>query len=72
MVVEFGYGKDLKNVIIEFGNWWMFLLGFGECLFYYENKMMLDYDKFDKWGLLIIIFDVEWKENEYEMWKDMV
>ena len=41
--------------------------GFGECLPYHDNKMTLDYDKLDDWGLPTITFDAEWKENEYKM-----
>ena len=47
-------------------------MGFGECLPYHENKMVLDYDQKDQWGLPTVTFDVEWKENEWEMRKDMV
>ena len=72
MVAELGYGKDLKKAVTEPGSWRMLLLGFGECLPYHENKMTLDYDKLDKWGLPTVTFDAEWKENEYEMRKDMV
>lgn len=46
--------------------------GFGECLPYHENKMMLDYKKLDEWGLPTITFDAEWKENEINMRKDMI
>jgi len=72
MVAELAYGKDLKDQITEPGKWRMLLLGFGECLPYHENKMTLDYDNLDKWGLPTVVFDAEWKENEYEMRKDMV
>ena len=66
------YGSDYKAAMTEPGKWRMLLLGFGECLPYHDNKMTLDYDKLDKWGLPTVTFDVEWKENEYEMRKDMV
>lgn len=72
LVAELGYGKELKETVTKPGNWRMLLLGFGECLPYHENKMTLDYGKLDKWGLPTITFDAEWKENEYEMRKDMV
>ncbi len=71
-VAELGYGKDLKEAITTPGDWRIGLTGFGECLPYHENKMTLDYDKVDKWGLPTITFDAEWKENEWEMRKDMV
>ncbi|MDC8005317.1 GMC family oxidoreductase [Aureisphaera galaxeae] len=72
MVAELAYGKDLKEAIVKPGTWRMLLLGFGECLPYHENKMTLDYDNLDQWGLPTVTFDAEWKENEYEMRKDMV
>ena len=70
-IAEVGYGKELKKAVSEPGGWRMGLLAFGECLPYHENKMTLNYDKLDKWGLPTITFDAEWKENEYEMRKDM-
>ncbi|MBL4662856.1 MAG: GMC family oxidoreductase [Flavobacteriaceae bacterium] len=72
IVAELAYGEDLKEAITEPGKWRMLLLGFGECLPYHDNKMTLDYDKLDEWGLPTVTFDAEWKENEYEMRKDMV
>lgn len=71
-IAEIGYGKDLKDLVSQPGKWSMTLMGFGECLPYHENKMELDYDKKDQWGLPTVTFDVEWKENEWEMRKDMV
>ena len=50
----------------------MGLTGFGECLPYHENKMTLDYEKLDEWGLPTVTFDAEFKENELEMRKDMI
>ncbi|WP_298532863.1 GMC oxidoreductase [uncultured Algibacter sp.] len=70
-VAELGYGAEFKEKILEPGQWSMGLGGFGECLPYHENKMTLDYDKLDQWGLPTITFDAEWKENEYAMRKDM-
>lgn len=70
-VRELGYGKDLKKAILEPGGWSMGLTGFGECLPYHENRMYLDYDKKDKWGLPTVTFDAEFKENEMKMRKDM-
>jgi choline dehydrogenase-like flavoprotein len=71
-VAELAYGQNYKESMTEPGKWRWLLLGFGECLPYHENKMTLDYDNLDKWGLPTITFDAEWKENEYEMRKDMV
>ncbi|GHA42087.1 GMC family oxidoreductase [Salinimicrobium marinum] len=71
-VAEIGYGKDLKDAITKPGGWSMGLTGFGETLPYHENKMVLDYDKLDDWGLPTVTFDAEFKENELEMRKDMI
>ncbi|SHJ08589.1 GMC oxidoreductase [Aquimarina spongiae] len=72
MVAELGYGKELKEEILKPGKWRMGLNGFGECLPYHENKMTLDYEKLDEWGLPTVTFDAEFKENEIEMRKDMI
>lgn len=45
--------------------------GFGEVLPYEDNRMTLDYDKLDKWGLPTVTFDAELKENELNMRKDI-
>ncbi|MAZ26948.1 MAG: GMC family oxidoreductase [Cytophagaceae bacterium] len=70
-VAELGYGPELKEAIGKPGGWTMGVTAFGECLPYHDNKMTLDYDKKDKWGLPTITFDAGWKENEWEMRKDM-
>jgi choline dehydrogenase-like flavoprotein len=46
--------------------------GFGETLPYHENKIYLDKTKKDKWGLNVLAFDAELKENELKMRKDML
>ena len=64
-------GADLKKELVQPGPWQMGMTAFGECLPYHENKMVLDYDKLDKWGLPTVTLDVEFKENEMMMRKDM-
>jgi len=71
-IPEFTLGANLKEALAEPGNWEMNIMGFGEILPYHENKMMLDKTKKDKWGLPVISFDVEMKENELKMRKDMM
>lgn len=70
-VAELSHGPDFQKAIVAPGEWRMGLLAFGECLPYYENKMTLDYEKTDKWGLPTVTFDAEFRENEMEMRKDM-
>ena len=70
-VKEASYGEELKQAIIKPGKWVMGLNGFGEVLPYHENKMYLDYDKTDNWGLPTVTFDAKLRENELSMRKDM-
>ena len=49
----------------------MGLTGFGEMLPYFENKMTLDRTSPDKWGMPVVLFDAELKENEKKMRLDM-
>ncbi|MEO6348775.1 MAG: GMC family oxidoreductase [Aquaticitalea sp.] len=70
-VAEVGYGEKFKEAILEPGPWSMGIMGFGECLPYHDNKMTLDYNLLDEWGLPTITFDAEWKENELLMREDI-
>ncbi|MCR9226128.1 MAG: GMC family oxidoreductase [Flavobacteriaceae bacterium] len=67
MVAEMGYGKALKESILQPGGWEIGMGGFGEMLPYHDNRVTLSKDKKDKWGLPQLDFDVEFKENEYNM-----
>ena len=71
-IAEFTIGTDLKDALTEPGKWGMNLLAFGEMLPYHDNKIFLDKTKKDKWGLPVLSFDVEIKENEIRMRKDMM
>lgn len=71
-VAELSIGGDFKDALAEPGPWTMGMGGFGEILPYHENKMTLDKTKTDAWGLNVIAFDAEWKENERKMRVDMV
>ncbi|WP_139959779.1 GMC oxidoreductase [Flavicella sediminum] len=70
-IAELSYGKDLKDELLKPGTWTVGMGGFGECLPYHENKVTLNYDELDEWGLPTLVFDVEFKENEEIMREDM-
>ncbi len=70
-VAELGYGAEFKEALTEPGSWSLGMTGFGEVLPYHENKMVLNYDKPDEWGLPTVTFDAGIKENELNMRKDM-
>ena len=63
--------KTLKDSILKPGGWRMGIGGFGEVLPYEDNRMTLDYDKLDGWGLPTVTFDADLQENEFNMRKDM-
>ena len=70
-VAELAYGAKFKEALTEPGSWTLGMTGFGEVLPYHENKMVLDYDKLDEWGLPSVTFDAGIKENELKMRIDM-
>ena len=72
IVSEMGYGAGLKEAVMQPGGWQIGINGFGETLPYHDNKMYLDYDKKDKWGLPTVTFDADIKENEKIMRKDIM
>ncbi len=69
---ELSHGKDLKEAILKPGGWTFGMGGFGEVLPYEDNRMTLDYDKLDQWGLPTVTFDAGYKENELNMRQDMM
>ncbi len=71
-VAELSFGAELKEELTEPGPWTMGLGGFGETLPYHENRMWLDPEKRDKWGLPLVVFDAEFRDNEKKMRIDMM
>ncbi len=65
-------GADYKDALCEAGEWTINITAFAEMLPYHENTIKLDKDKKDKWGLPVLKMDVEIKENEIKMRKDMI
>lgn len=70
-IAELGVGAELKEAILKPGGWTMGVGGFGEILPYEDNKMTLDYNQLDGWGLPTVTFDAEIRENELNMRNDM-
>jgi choline dehydrogenase-like flavoprotein len=67
-----GIGATFKEALTEPGKWSFGMGARGECLPYFENKISLNYNKKDKWGLPTIDVDCEFKDNEKAMRKDMI
>ena len=70
-IAEMGYGEELQREILKPGGWQIGVTGFGEFLPYDDNRVTLSPDKKDQWGLPQLAFDVELKENEYNMRADI-
>ena len=70
-IAEMNLGGDYKDALSEPGQWSMGIGGFGEILPYHENKITLDKNKKDAWGLNVLSFDAEWKDNERKMRVDI-
>ncbi|SFZ90923.1 Choline dehydrogenase [Flaviramulus basaltis] len=71
LVAELKYGPELKEAILKPGEWNVGLSAFGETLPDHSNRMYLDYEKLDEWGLPTVTFDADFGENELAMRKDM-
>jgi choline dehydrogenase-like flavoprotein len=67
VIGEAGFGAAMKAKATEPGPWKMGIMGFGECLPYYDNHIKLNQDIKDKWGQATLLFDAEFKENEAKM-----
>jgi choline dehydrogenase-like flavoprotein len=70
-VRELAIGEQLKEFVQTPGKWTLGMTAFGEMLPDHSNRVYLDHDKKDKWGQPTLVFDVEFKENEYRMREDM-
>lgn len=70
-VAELNFGADFKNDLTKPGRWTMGFAGFGETLPYHDNRMYLDPTTKDKWGMPVVVFDAEIRENEKKMRIDM-
>lgn len=65
-------GAEIKSVASRPGDWHFWMTGMGECLPYYENKVMLSSDKKDAWGMPLLEIDCEYKQNEVNMLDDIL
>lgn len=70
-VSELGIGGAFKDAMAEPGDWRIGATGFGEMLPNHANKVTLDPEKKDKWGLPVLSIDCATSENERLMRVDM-
>lgn len=70
-VAELGVGGDFKDAAARPGEWRIGGTAFGEMLPQHDNRVTLDPEVKDKWGLPVLRFDCAIGENEQLMRKDM-
>lgn len=66
-----GLGVDFKDGLTDLGPWQMSLYGFGECLPDEANRVELDPEVVDAWGIPALKITCRWGENERAMFDDM-
>lgn len=71
-IAEASIGARFKEALAEPGSWTMGFYGYGEILPYHENRVTLDRERQDKWGLPLPAIDFELKANEMKMRTDML
>ena len=65
-----GFGQAYKDAVKN-GQWTMNLSGFGECLPYKHNRVTLNKNVTDIFGIPVLHIDMGWGENEKKMIRDM-
>jgi choline dehydrogenase-like flavoprotein len=68
-----GHGAAFKQSLIDdLGPWSLSASGWGETLPNQDNRVTLDPDVKDKWGIPAARVEVRWRDNERAMDKDMM
>jgi choline dehydrogenase-like flavoprotein len=65
-----GFGQAYKDAVKE-GRWMMNMVGFGECLPYKHNRVTINRNVSDVFGIPVLHIDMGWGENEKKMIRDM-
>jgi len=65
-----GFGADFKRAVSQPGRWILFMLAFGECLPYADNRVTLD-EKVDRFGIPQLRFELTYRDNEGRMCADI-
>ncbi len=65
-----GFGASYKESLRKPGPWIWSLTGFAECLPQKNNKVTLDENKQDSYGIPQVAIEFEWGNNEKALWKD--
>lgn len=67
-----GIGAAFKDELTEPGDWGIWAVAMGEMLPYQDNRVWLDKDQKDQWGIPLLHTHITWHDNENAMAKDAV
>ena len=70
MQADNGFGANYKKALTAPGPWTMWMGAWGECLPNDSNKVTLDNNKKDEWGLPLVDIDFTFGKNEKAMRQD--
>jgi choline dehydrogenase-like flavoprotein len=65
-----GFGQAYKDAVKN-GQWTMQFAGFGECLAYAHNRVTLNKNVTDVFGIPVLHIDMSWGDNERAIIRDM-
>ena len=65
-----GFGQAYKDAVKD-GRWRMEFSGFGECLAYAHNRVTLNKNVNDVFGIPVLHIDMQWGDNERAIIRDM-
>jgi choline dehydrogenase-like flavoprotein len=67
-----GLGNEWKDNLSEPGPWSIYMEGYAECLPDFKNKISLNTNQKDKWGLPVLNINMEYGPNELAMKQDII
>lgn len=65
-----GFGASMKHGMRQYAPWQFGMMAFGECLPYEDNRISLNPDKVDRFGMPQAQFNVTFRDNEMRMMAD--
>lgn len=64
-----GFGASYKDAVHK-STWTMNIGAWCECLPRAENRVEIDKDRVDNWGIPVLKVNCEWGDNEKKLWQD--
>jgi choline dehydrogenase-like flavoprotein len=66
------FGAGFKDEITRPGKWQLYMEGYGETLPYRDNRVWLEHDRPDPWGMPTINVSMTYRDNERRMSEQMM